>query len=96
MNVTGWNDLIDGKIFDATTTLYTAYYGDWYITLLFLAFKVMLYFGTKSVLLSFLTSAIFLTVAITSASVEPTIMLTVGAIATLELGAVLYSLVFKK
>lgn len=96
MNVTGWDDLIDGRIFDATTALYTAYYFDWYITLLFLAFKVMLYFGTRSVLLGFITSAIFLTVAVTSASVESTVVLTIGAIATLELGALLYSLVFKK
>jgi len=96
MNVTGWNDLIDGRIFDATTILYTSYYGHWYITLLFLAFKVMLYLGTRSVLLSFLTTSIFLSVAVTSASIEPTIILTISAIGTFELGALLYSIIFKK
>ena len=53
-NVTGWNELDNGSIFLASTVLYHSYYGDWYITMLFLAFKVLLYLTTRSPMLSFI------------------------------------------
>ncbi len=92
--MTGWNDLLAGNIFTAATILYESYYGDWYLTILFIAFKMLLYFATKSPLLGFIFSAIFISVFMSS--IESTIILTVTALATFELAIVLYSIFFKK
>lgn len=94
MDVTGWTELLEGRLFDAIMALYTGYLGDWFLTLLFLAFKVMLFFGTRNILASFFASMIFLVVFYTV--IEPTIVLTVVAIATIELALILYTIIFKK
>lgn len=93
-DVTGWTELISGNLFQATTDLFESFYGDWYLTLLFLAFKALLYFGSKSPLLGFIFSIIFLSVF--ASKIEPTIILSVAALATFELAVVLYSIIFKK
>ena len=93
-NVTGWSDLIAGNIFTATTTLFQSYYGDWYITILFLAFKGLMYFGSKSPLLGFIFSIIFISVFVST--LDKTIILSVSALATFELAILLYSIFFKK
>jgi hypothetical protein len=94
VNVTGWNELINGSLFAASTAVFEYAIGDWYITLLFLAFKVMLYLGTRSIVLSVILTAIFLSVF--GAEVNATVLQTVVAIFVFELAAVLYSIFHKK
>lgn len=93
-NVTGWNELINGSIFMATTVLFQSYYGDWYITLLFLSFKIMLYMATRSAPLGFFTSMVFMGVFISE--INLTLQATVVSIAIVELAMLLYSAIYKK
>ena len=93
-NSTGWTELIDGRIFDASIALYTLYFGDWFFTLLFIAFKILLWFGTKSVATGFIASMIFLVVFYST--LESTIVGTMVAIATFELAILIYTVIFKK
>ena len=99
MVVTGWDELITGNIWLAIMTLYEAYYGDWFITILFLTYKLMVWLtthtgSTGNILLGFTTSIIFL--GVFYSTLDPTIVGTIVAIAVIELGAILYSVVFKK
>jgi hypothetical protein len=99
MAVTGWDELLVGDIFGAIMALYESYYGDWFITILFLAFKIIIWFTTSSgasgnMVLGFIISMIFL--GLFYSTLNPLVAGSVVAIAVLELGAILYSLIFKK
>lgn len=99
MAVTGWEELLTGDIFGAIMALFESYYGDWFITILFITFKILIWFTTSSgktgsVILGFIVSMIFL--GVFYSTLEPLIIGSVVAVAVLELGAILYSLIFKK
>lgn len=99
MVVTGFTELLTGDIWGAIMALFEAYYGDWFITILFIAFKVMIWFstsngGTGNVLLGLIVSLIFL--GTFYSTLNPVIVGTIVALTVIELGAVLYSLIFKK
>ena len=100
MVVDGFAELLTGDIWGAVMTLYEGYYGDWFITILFLIFKVMIWFSTTSgngggsVLLGFVISLIFLGVFYSTLS--PVVVGSVVALTVIELGAILYTLIFKK
>lgn len=99
MAVTGWDELLTGDIFGAIMALFESYYGDWFITILFITFKILIWFTTSSgktgsIILGFIVSMIFL--GVFYSTLEPLIIGSVVAVAVLELGAILYSLIFKK
>lgn len=90
----GYLELLAGDIIGAVVILFESYYGDWFITLLFLSFKIMLWFTSRSPMLGFVMSLIFISVFYTT--INPLVLGTVVAFAVFELGAILYSLIFKK
>ena len=100
MVVDGFAEIMTGNIWGAIMTLYEGYYGDWFITMLFIAFNVMIWFSTSSgtgggnVLLGFIVSLIFL--GLFYSTLAPVIVGSVVAITVIELGALLYTLIFKK
>jgi hypothetical protein len=99
MTVTGWDELLTGDIWLAIMALYESYYGDWFITMLFIAFKIIIWLTTHTgssgnILLGFMVSLLFL--GVFYSTLDPVIVGTVVAIAVLELGAILYSVIFKK
>lgn len=94
VNVTGWDYLIQGRIIMASRTMFEYYWGDWFITLLFIMFKVILYFSTKSITLSFVTSLLFLSVM--SQYLEPQSFGLIIVIMVFELGGILYNAFWKK
>lgn len=93
-NVTGWNELINGSIISASTVLYSAAFNDWYITLMFLTFKVMLFIGIRSVTLSFVTSIIFISVF--RGELDTVMLSILGSILAFELAGILYMNFYKK
>jgi hypothetical protein len=94
VNVTGWNELLQGRVIMASRLMFEYYWGDWFITLLFLAFKLVLYFSTKSITLSFITSLIFLSVM--NSYLDPQAFGIVVVIMVFELGGILYNAFWKK
>ena len=100
MVATGFTELLTGDIWGAIMALFEAYYGDWFITILFIAFKIMLWFSTTkdegggNILIGFIVSIIFL--GVFYSTINPVIVGTIVAITVIELGALLYSLIFKK
>ena len=94
VNVSGWDELLNGSFILASTVMYQSYYGDWYITLLFIAFKVLLYMATQSPILSFITTMIFISVFYNQLSL--TLHATIISIAVIEMSMVFYSIYFKK
>ena len=94
MNVTGWNYLLEGRMIMASRIMLESYWGDWYITLLFIAFKIVLYFGTKSVLLGFVISLLFLSTL--GSFLEPQALGIMIVITVFELGVLLYNSLWKK
>jgi len=93
-NVTGWNELINGSIFSAATIMFNGSFEGWFITLIFFAFKTMLYMGTKSLNLSFTTTLFFASVFIDE--VDPILRYTLVSVLVLEMAAILYKISFKK
>lgn len=93
-NVTGWNELVNGSIFMASTVLYQSYYGDWYITMLFLAFKVLLFLTTRSPILSFISTILFTGVFFNE--ISTTLQATVVSIAVIEMAMAGYSIYMKR
>ena len=94
VNVTGWNELMNGSIFTAGVVLYQYAYGDWFITLLFLTIKAMLYLATKNVTINFVLSIFFLTLFATS--LHPSLQITMGSVLLIEFGIIMYSAFSKK
>lgn len=67
VNVTGWNTLLSGDVVGSALSVYQAFWGAWFITLIFLVFQVILFNqttvnGTRyyGVVLCFVTTVIFL------------------------------------
>ena len=93
-NVTGWNELLLGRVVMASRLMFEYYWGDWFITLLFIMFKIILYYSTESILLSFITSLLFLSVM--SAYINPQAFGLVIVIMVFELAGILYNAFWKK
>lgn len=93
-NVTGWDYLIAGRVIMASRLMYEYYWGDWFITLLFIMFKIILYFSTKSLTLSFISSLLFLSVM--SSYIDAQAFGLIIVIMVFELAGVLYGAFWKK
>lgn len=94
VNVTGWNYLLDGRIIMAARTMYEYYWGDWFMTLLFIVFKIILYFGTRSLALSFITSILFLSVS--AIYLDQQAFGLIIAVMVFELAGIMYDAFWKK
>lgn len=95
VNVTGWTQLVNGSIVQAVNVLYISYYGDWFITLLFIGFKIMLYFASNgNPYIMFVSTLIILSMFLTL--ISKTVLLSIVAVGILELGFTLYDLTYRK
>jgi len=93
INVTGWNEISNGSLLQAVNVLLGSYYGDWWITLIFIIFKYMIYTSSENNYLGFILTAIFLIGF--GSSLTPILYGTIIAIGIIELGAVIYEIIFK-
>ena len=93
-NVTGWNELFNGSIFAAGVAVYQAALGDWFLTLLFFAIKVMLYMSNKSMALHLTLSLFFASLFILN--MDPMVQTLIGSVIVIEMTMLVYSVLNKK
>jgi hypothetical protein len=58
-NVTGWNELMDGKVIKSVYTMFDASLLGWFVPILFFTFQIMLYSKTKNLTLCWVTGILF-------------------------------------
>lgn len=96
INVTGWNDLIDGNIVSASFTLFDTALMGWTISFLFFVYQFILFQKTKSVELCFATGSFFVALYIGAANIgvfpvlNPVALNTIFLVLVIELGAIIW------
>ena len=99
-NVTGWNSLYNGNMFQAVFSLYDAALSGWTITILFLVFQLLIYVKTKNVTMMWITGLFFAGMYATSTFITTYLNQTQGVmiifmLLILELAGILYYIFFK-
>lgn len=101
MNVTGWEQLYDGNLIGAAFYMYDTAWLGWTAVILFFIFQFMLYNKTRSPLLMWATSLIFLSIYATGKLSTGGFVLKLGTIGIVfivlvfPLGSILYYLIWK-
>lgn len=58
-NVTGWNELMEGKVINAAFTMYDISFAGWFVAIIFFTFQTILYIKTKSLILTWVIGLLF-------------------------------------
>jgi len=59
INVTGWYELMDGRMVSAVYTMFNTAMGGWTVFFLFMVYQFMLYLKTRNWTLMFISTLIF-------------------------------------
>lgn len=59
INVTGWNELMDGHMVSAVYTLFNTAFNGWFVALLFFVYQFMLFMKTRNWTLMFISTLFF-------------------------------------
>ncbi len=100
----GVNYIMDGRLIMASTALYQSIFGMWFVVILFLLFKFILWNRTRNVALGFTTSILFIGVATTGSLLvnsgteflQSQAFIVVVTITIFEMASVLYGAIWKK
>jgi|SRR6056297_839768 len=69
-NVTGWNELMNGKVIDSVFTMFDASFVGWFVPILFFTFQALLYMKTKNVTITWVSGLLFASLYAVSAFVN--------------------------
>jgi len=95
INATGWTELINGDLFGAAFTMYDTALAGWTVVILFFVYQFMLYLKVRNPTLAWVTGLIFVSLYATSTIVKSISLQVMFIILVLELGAILYMLIWK-
>ena len=94
-NVTGWSELMDGDMIGSVYSMYNTALIGWPVFILFITFQFMLYLKTRNLNLCWVTGMFFASLYAVSAFVEAVSIQFMFLLLVLELGGILYMLLFK-
>ncbi len=96
-NTTGWTELQNGDMINAAFQLFadTAYFGGWFVCILFFVYHLMLLIKTKSITLAFITGIFFASLYAISSFVEVSSVYVIFTVLVFELAGILYMWWFK-
>jgi len=95
-NVTGWTEILDGKLIEAVYGMYNLALNGWFVTILFFSFQLILYIKTKNMTLTWVTGMIFASMYVgTAVFNNPVAKSVMFVMLTLQLGGILYMLLAK-
>ncbi|MFW6377300.1 MAG: hypothetical protein ACOCZ5_01515 [bacterium] len=66
-NVTGWNELMDGKLIKSAFTMYDTSFVGWFVPIIFFTFEALLYMKTKNVTITWVSGLLFASLYASSA-----------------------------
>ena len=97
VNATGWSNLINGKLVEASYELYNSapFLGGWAVAILFMVFQFMLYIKTRNLIMMWVTGIFFASMYLTSVFVVDFSRNIIVSILILELTGILYYIFFK-
>ena len=58
-NVTGWNELMDGKIINSAFTMYDTAFAGWFVGIIFFTFEILLYMKTRNPTITWVFGLLF-------------------------------------
>ena len=96
VNVTGWNELMDGNITSAAYAVYNSSLEGYLLLILFVAISALLFMRTQNIELTFTLGVIFFTVfAVGFQWMDPVQYGIVLVILVFELAGIFYKIFFK-
>lgn len=95
-NVTGWNELMNGSIVEASFVLFNTSFKSNFLLLLFVTLSSVLYMKTKNTALTFSLGMIFFVMFYTQLAESPITVTSIILILTFELGLALYQIFWAK
>ena len=95
MNVTGWNELLDGNIILAAFTMYDTAFATWTVAILFIIYQFMLFMKTRNLTLSWVTGIFFASMYAISTFVHALSIQIIFLLLVFELASILYLWIFK-
>lgn len=98
VNATGWSELMDGNMINAVYVMFDTAFGSMglVIVLLFLVYQLMLYWKTRNLTLMWVIGVFFVALYSISSFYEKFSMNIIFLILVLELGGILFLILFKK
>lgn len=98
-NVTGWNELFAGNVITSAFKLYDVALNGWAVAVLFFLFQALVYIKTRNFTTMWVTGILFVSMFATSTFVNVILkqdsLVFIFAILILELGGILYYLLFR-
>lgn len=58
-NVTGWNEITEGKLVEGVFTMYDTAFAGWFVAIIFFTFQILLYMKTKNLTLTWVSGLMF-------------------------------------
>jgi len=95
VNVTGWTELMDGKLISASFTMFDTAFAGWIVAILFIVYQFMLILKTRNMTLAWVTGIIFVSMYITSVFVKTISVQIIVVLLIFELAAILYMIIWK-
>lgn len=96
MNVSGWNNLTQGKLVEATYNIFNASVSGNFLLIMYVIFTATLLIKTKNVTLPFVIGLIFVSMFIAYFRTTTTGVSIMIGILVFELAGVLYQIFFKE
>ena len=93
--VCGWAELFNGNLIGAAYAMYDAAFLNWTVAILFFIYQFMLMLKTRNLTLSWTTGLFFAALYAVSSFVKPISIQAIFVLLVLELGGILYLIIFK-
>jgi len=95
-DVTGWSQILEGKLVQAVFTMYNALLNGWVLAILFFTFQIILINKTRNMTLAFVTAAIFTATYGLSSYMKPAVIYVLFVVMAFELAIIFYKWIDKK
>lgn len=94
-SVCGWTELLDANLIGASFAMYDAAFLGYTVAILYFVYMILLWYKTQSPTLGFVMGLLFLGLYATSTLVRGTTVWVMVFMLAIELGIILYILLFK-
>jgi len=94
-NVTGWNELMEGKLINAVFTMFDTAFAGWFVAIIFFTFQILLYMKTKNVTITWVSGLMFASLYAASVFMNPESNYIMFIALSIQLAGVLYMIIMK-
>lgn len=95
-NVTGWNELMEGKLIKAAFTLYDTSFVGWFVAIVFFTFQALLFIKTKNATLTWVMGFLFASAYVSTTFMNEYTRYILFVTLVLQLAGILYLTFMKR